>query len=311
MRILMTVAALLAATAAHGEALEGKKESAEILAESAAEDWRALDPESTLYIELESGRVVVALSEALAPNHVARIRELARDGFYDGLTFYRVIDGFVAQGGDALGAKGEQPGIDDEWETEVGKDFEFFRLNDADGYADAVGFKDTLPVGFDKKTKTAWHLHCTGAFAFGRGNERNSASTEFYVTLQPQRYLDRNLSVFGRVVYGMQHLQALPLNNPPQSEDDDLGAAILAMRIAADVPEAERTQLEILDSARPVFADYIESRRNRAGEFFYYRPDYADVCQIPIPVRPVAAAEEVAPEETDAAEDDGEERDGE
>jgi len=286
------IAAMIAAgsiAAAAADPLEGKPTSADILDATAAEDWRPLDPENTLYIETEHGRVVIALSGRLAQEHALRVKALARDGFYDGLTFYRVIEGFVAQGGDALGTRGSKEPVTDEFDEEVGKDFAFYRMKDKDGHARQVGFIDSLPVGYDPREKRAWHLHCAGAFAFGREDARNSASTEFYVTLQPQRYLDRNLSVFGRVVAGMEHLQGLRRVAPPQSEDDDLGEKIVAMKVAADVPEAERTNLEILKSDRPAFDAYVEARRNRADAFFYYRPDYLDVCQLPVPVRPVAS----------------------
>lgn len=281
-------AAMLAVSFANAQQLEGKPTSAEILEATTAGDWRVLDPENTLYIETEGGRVVVALSTGLAQNHVAWIKTLARQNFYDGLSFYRVIEGFVAQGGDPFLTHGERDNIADEFDEDVGKDFAFYRMKDRDGYASRAGFLDSLPVGYDQKHKRAWHLHCTGAIALGRDNERNSASTEFYVALQPQRYLDRNLSVFGRVVAGMEHLQALRRIEPPQSPHDDPGDRILSIRVAADVPEAERTNLEILRSDRPAFDAYVEARRNRSDAFFYYRPDFVDVCQLPVPVRPVA-----------------------
>jgi len=277
---------------------DDKPSPAEILENSAPSDWRSLDPENLLYIDLERGRVVVALSTQLAPAHVAQITALAREEFYDGLSFYRVIDGFVAQGGDALETREIKTAAKTmmaEFDRPLTADIGFDAIDDADGYAARVGFVDSLPAGVDAAGKMIWHLHCTGAFAFGRNNERDSASTEFYITLQPQRYLDRNLSVFGRVVEGMEHLQALRRVAPPQSADDDMGETVLSMRIAADLPEAERTALEILDSSSEAFAAYYESRRNRPEAFFHFRHDYMDVCQFGVPVRPVspsAAAEE-------------------
>ncbi len=277
---------------------DDKPSPAEILENSAASDWRALDPENLLYIDLERGRVVVALATRLAPAHVAQIKALAREEFYDGLSFYRVIDGFVAQGGDALETreiKTAAKTMKAEFDQPLTADIAFDAIDDADGYAAKVGFVDSLPAGIDAAGEAIWHLHCTGAFAFGRNNEPDSASTEFYITLQPQRYLDRNLSVFGRVVEGMEYLQALRRVSPPQSADDDMGETILSMRIAADLPEAERTALEILDSSTETFAAYYESRRNRPEAFFHFRHDYMDVCQFGVPVRAVTisgAAEE-------------------
>lgn len=289
MKSYIVVAVLLAsASPVWADALEGKASSAEILENSAPTDWRKLDPENTLYIELERGRVIVALSTQLAQNHVAQVKALAREGFYDGLSFYRVIDGFVAQGGDVFEKreiKTAEKVMKAEFDQPLTDDIRFAAMKEADGYAAHVGFVDTIPAGVDEDRKTIWHLHCPGAFAFGRGNEKDTASTEFYIALQPQRYLDRNLTVFGRVVQGMEHLQGLRRVAPAQSEDDDTGETIIAMRVAADVPEEDREALEILDSSTETFTAYVESRRNRPEEFFHFRHNYIDVCQLPVPVR--------------------------
>lgn len=285
---LIAVALLGFASTATADPLEGKKSGAQILAETASSDWAALDPELTLYIELERGRVVVALSPALAQGHVAQIKALAREGFYDGLSFYRVIDGFVAQGGDALNTrevKTAAPSLPAEFDEAAPKTLGFSPLPDRDGYAPKAGFVASLPAGFDPKTRRAWHLHCAGAIAMARNDGRDTAGTEFYVALQPQRYLDRNLTVFGRVVGGMEHLQALRRVEPPRSADDDLGETILSMKVAADVAPEKRSLLEMLRSGTPAFDAYVEARRNRPEGFFYFRPNHIDVCQFPAPVR--------------------------
>lgn len=249
----------------------------------------APDPENTLYIELERGRVVVMLAPDLAKAHVAQVKALTRLRFYDGLSFYRVIEGFVAQGGDWTSkkpfGKPARPTMKAEFDETPPKDFNFVPLPDEDGYAPQVGFAKSLPVGADPANNKVWHLHCAGAFAFGRNDGRDTASTEFYVTLQPQRYLDRNLSVFGRVIAGMEHLQALRRVNPPEKEGDDIGEKIVAFRLAADVPEEQRTRLEVLRSDTETFKAYVESKRNRPEAFFHFRPDHVDVCQLSVPVR--------------------------
>ena len=285
---LAAVIAALSASHAFADALEGKPSSAEILAASAPSDWRALDPENLLYIELERGRVVVALSSELAQGHVAQVKTLAREGFYDGLSFYRVIDGFVAQGGDLFANRDvgtAAQSLKAEFEDPLTDAIAFTPLPDADGYAARIGFAGLLPAGVDEEGASVWHLHCAGAFAFGRNEERDSAGSEFYIALQPQRYLDRNLTVFGRVVQGMEHVQALRRVAPAQTPEDDLGETILSMRVAADLPQGGRTPLEMLDPSTDAFAAYAEARRNRPEGFFYHRPDHIDVCQLPMPVR--------------------------
>ena len=278
---------------AKAEPLEGRRTSAEIIAASKPGDWRALGQDYLLYIDLEprgqeQRRVVVALSAHFAPGHVAQVKTLARQGFYDGLSFYRVIDGFVAQGGDPFEEReiGEAArAMAPEFDQPLTRSMGFSASADEDGYAATVGFADSLPAGADKAGKRAWLLHCAGAFAFGRNDAPDTASTEFYITLQPHRYLDRNLSVAGRVVWGMEHLQALRRVEPPQSRDDDLGETILAMRISSDLDEGDRLDLEILASGTSTFADYVEARRNRSEGFFVHRPDHIDICQLPVPVR--------------------------
>jgi cyclophilin family peptidyl-prolyl cis-trans isomerase len=291
-RFLGAVALLLAAQGpAYADALKGKASSADILAAADASDWLQLDQDNLLYIELERGRVVVALSTSLAPRHVVQIKTLAREHFYDGLSFYRVIDGFVAQGGDVFESREIRTAkktMTAEFDEPAPDWLNFKPLADEDGYAAITGFVNGMPVGLDESAARAWHLHCAGAFAFGRNNDRDSASTEFYITLQPQRYLDRNMTVFGRVVQGMEHLQALRRVQPAETPEDDLGEMILSMRIGADMPEADRTALEILRSDTPTFQRYVASRRNRPEEFFYFRPDYINVCDLPYPVREIS-----------------------
>ncbi len=263
----------------------------QIVAEAMPEEWVTPDPERILYIDIPQGRIVVLMSADLAPNHVAQVQTLAREGYYDGLHFYRVIEGFVAQGGDAKGEKPKGSAKDslkaeftDQWHD----DLSFTPLGNPDGYADMAGYINGFPAGRDLDDGEIWLAHCTGAFAFGRDTPRDSASTEFYITLQPQRYLDRNLTVFGRVIWGMEHVQAIPRGKPGNGgviEDEERWTEISSIRLAADLPEAERLNLELLDTNSDSFKDLILARRNRPEDFFYYRPDYLDLCQLALPVR--------------------------
>lgn len=289
-RIVAVVLALptLLTGAAFGEALTGKLSADEILASSEPEDWRRPDPNNLVYLDFKSGQVVIELSSRLAPQHVDRFRTLVRRGFYDGLTFYRVIDGFVAQAGDAFGRRESQDDMAPlaaEFETTLGDASDFAPLEAQDGYADHVGFVDDMPAAFDGERKEAWLLHCTGAVAFARANEKDTATTEFYITLQPHRYLDKNISVFGRVLYGMEHVQALRRVQPVGGEEQDLGEEIVSMRLEADIPASDRRPLFVLKAGVDTFDAYVEARRNRPEAFFYFRPDYVDICQLPLPVR--------------------------
>jgi len=291
--IIAFAIALCAATPVVADRIEGQKSSAEIVEAARAADWRALDPEDTLYIQTEHGRIVVALSQTLAAAHVQQIKALAREGFYDGLSFYRVIDGFVAQGGDNFETrkiKTAKETLQAEFEEPVDAGFPFDALNDIDGYAAQSGFSRSLPTAHDPETETAWHLHCAGAIAMARQEGRNTSGTEFYIALQPQRYLDRNLTVFGRVVDGMEIVQRLRRVAPAETPAGDLGDIIVSMSVASDLPEEERTDLQILRTDTPTFTAYGEARRNRPEAFFYYRPNHIDVCALPIPVKAAAVA---------------------
>ncbi len=263
----------------------------QVVAEALPEEWMSLDPENTIYLDLPQGRVVIALTQDLAPGHIEQIKTLLDENYYEGLHFYRVIEGFVAQGGDESGEKPKGSAaetlpaeFDEAWRQEL----PFTWLDVEDGYADRVGFVNGFPVGRDMRNGKTWLAHCTGAFAFGRENARDSASTEFYITLQPQRYLDRNLTVFGRVVWGMEHVQAITRGKPNNGgviEDKARWTEITAMKLAKDVPADERLDLQMLNTNSESFADLMLARLNRPEEFFYFRPNHVDLCQLPLPVR--------------------------
>ena len=263
----------------------------EVMAAAPEEVWIDPAPEDLLYIETRYGTTVVKLATDLAPGHVAQVKTLAREHYYDGLDFYRVVHGFVAQGRDAEGEKavgGAMSSLPAEFESPEPETFAFTPLGYTDGYAPEVGFHDGLPAGRDPAAGTAWLAHCTGAFAFGREVGRDTASTEFYITLQPQRYLDRNLTVVGRVIYGMDAIQKLPrgeFGDGGVNADPDSWTTITSIRLESDVPEADRLELEYMDTSSETFRQLIKARAARMSEFFYYRPDYIDLCQMPIPVR--------------------------
>jgi peptidylprolyl isomerase len=136
--------------------------------------------DENLIFTLESGDVTIKLRPDLAPKHVARIKELANDGFYDGLTFHRVIDGFVAQGGcpngNGMGGSGQH-----------------------------------IQAEFNEGK------HVRGACSMARASDPNSADSQFFICLDAVPYLDRQYTVWGEVVDGMEHVDALPKGEPPRS----------------------------------------------------------------------------------------------
>lgn len=165
----------------------------------------ALDPENTLLLDLSSGgRVAIQLRPDVAPNHVARIKELVRKGFYDGLTFHRVIDGFMAQGGDPSGDGTGGSQLPD-------LKAEFNGLPHVRGAIAAA--RQGAPEGADSAIAAA---------------AENSANSQFYIMLGSRLSLDGRYTVFGRVVGGMNFVDDIEKGEPPASPSRILQASIAA-----------------------------------------------------------------------------------
>ena len=272
----------------------------QILDASPASDWRDLDPDNTLYMELDAGRVVIELAPGFAPRHVANIRTLARGGFWDGTSIYRVQDNFVAQFGDAgaddpalardLGAAERK--LPAEFEREAGA-LAFDVLPDVDGWAPQVGFAEGFAASRDPAAGKAWMAHCYGVVGAGRSLEADSSiGAELYVVIgQSPRQLDRNITQVGRVVQGMELLSALPRGPEPMGmhEDPALRTPIRAIRLASEVPEAGRTRLQLLRTGSATFHELVEARRNRRDDFYKRPAGHIDLCNVPLPVRTAPA----------------------
>ena len=268
----------------------------QILDASPAADWRPIEPENTLYLELDAGRVVIELAPGFAPEHVANIRTLAREGFWDGTGIYRVQDNFVAQFGDADAddpARAKDLGqarrkLPAEFERDA-RGLAFDRLPDVDGWAPEVGFADGFAAGRDPEAGKAWMAHCYGVVGAGRNLEPDSSiGAELYVVIgQSPRQLDRNITQVGRVVQGMDLLGALPRGPEPMGfyEDPAQRTPIRAVRLASELPVAERTPLEALRTGTRTFRDVVEARRNRRDDFYKRPAGHIDLCNVPLPVR--------------------------
>jgi peptidylprolyl isomerase len=302
--ILVVVAALPVARAAAaapaappaGEPAKSALTAAAVLAASSAADWRPLDAQHTLYLELPAGRVVIELAPRFAPNHVANVEALVRAKFFDGLSVVRVQDNYVVQWGDAdarkpLGAARRT--LAAEFERPL-RGLAVTRLPDADTYAPQVGFVDGLPVAVDPGLGRAWLVHCYGMVGAGRDTDVDSGGgAELYAVIgQAPRHLDRNVTLLGRVVAGMELLAALPRGSGPlgRYEHPEQHVPIRAVSMAADVPAAQRSELEVLRTDTPTFLAYVEARRSRHEDWFKVPAGRVDVCNVPIPVRPRSAA---------------------
>jgi peptidylprolyl isomerase len=149
------------------------------------------DPENTLFLDVEGGRVTIVLRPDLAPKHVARVKELVRQKFYDGLLFHRVIDGFMAQTGDPRG--------------------------------NGTGGSGTkLPAEFSREP------FVRGTIGAARAQDPNSADSQFFIMLAPASHLNGNYTVWGRVISGMEHVDKIPKGEPPRSPGKIIRAQIAA-----------------------------------------------------------------------------------
>jgi len=258
----------------------------------ASEGYRLVDPENLIILTLETGEVVIELNDDFAPGHAEQIRQFVRDGIYDRQRFYRVIDGFVAQGG----LENEQriavyPTIQNENDRAI-SDADFAPLGNADLFAPEVGHIGGFAVARDEELDREWLLHCPGALALARDADPDSGSTEFYIVLAPQRYLDRNLTVFGRVLSGMQYVQKLKRGDRAVAsgviQAPEKGDQMLSVKLAADIPEDERPLWEVMQTPSEQWEARKTQARVRDDPFFYRKPpEVLDVCSIEVPAREV------------------------
>jgi len=269
-------------------------------------DWRDVDPQNLVLIDTKYGQVAVELAPEFAPKHVARLRALIRAHFYDGLSFYRVIDGFVAQGGIGEGTASTKdhpvettdlskwPALKAEFDRASKPDPVFTPLGNADLMAPEVGFENGFAVARDPAEHREWLIHCPGTFAFARDNDPDTATTEFYIVIgEAPRRLDRDLTAFGRVLSGMQYLQKLERGDPEIDNgviaDASKRDPIIRVRIASDLRAAERPAYQVIRTESKTFADAVESRRHPTSPFYFRKPPpVLDICGVPVAVKRTA-----------------------
>lgn len=263
----------------------------EVLAASKPSDWRTLDPANTLYMDLPQGRVVIELAPQFAPRHVANVKTMVQEKYFDGLAITRSQDNFVVQWSDPSGARSlgaAKKTLPAEF-TRPAQGLSFTALPDPDTYAPQTGFVDGFPAARDVASGTAWAVHCYGVLGVGRDNAADSGGGKelYVVTGHAPRQLDRNITVLGRVVQGMEWLSALPRGPAPMGmyEKPEQYTPITRIRLAADVPAADRMKLEVLRTDTQTFTDLIEARRNRSDDWYKVPAGRIDVCNVPLPVR--------------------------
>ena len=292
---LTRTAFILALAALPFGASAGKgKTMAEILEASTAADWRTPDPDNLLVLDLPGGRAVIELAPYFAPEHVANIRTLAREGYWNGLSINRSQDNFVVQWGDPAEDPAQAKPLGS---AKVKLPAEFARagydktafhpVKDRDGWSKRAGFVQGFPAATDRRR--TWLAHCYGTLGAGRGNEPDSSNgTELYVvTGQSPRQLDLNITTVGRVLQGMEHLSVLPRGTGPLGfyEKPEQRTPIVRLALASALPDAERPKLEVLRTDTATFDALVEARRNRSDDWYLHKAGHINLCNIPVPVR--------------------------
>ncbi|WP_425408588.1 peptidylprolyl isomerase [Hyphococcus sp.] len=264
-----------------------KPTPAEFLLNAPDDVWRATDPENTIYMDLPAGLVVIELRPDFAPNHVQRVKELTREGFYDGLNFHRVIEGFMAQGGDPEGdgtGGSDKPDLQAEFTREAGKVENFMQIG-RDRIAPRVGYVDGMPAAAQPESLRTflnagdpklWPLHCPGVMSMARATDPNSANSQFFLMIGDSRLnLDKRYTAWGWIIDGFEATRRIVRGEPPTRP-----TPIIRMRVAADIPESERTDYRVMRTGTETFNEYL-NLTEAVDETDYVK----DICEIRVPVK--------------------------
>ncbi len=278
-----------------GPAPGKKPSSADVLAAAKPSDWRAVNPEQALQMELPSGMVIIELASSFAPAHAANIVKLTRAGYFDGLAVIRSQENYVTQWGDAEEDEAKarkKPDNLGKAPAEFSRPLKGLKLTplpERDTWAAKVGFVDGWPVAVDPRKGRAWLAHCNSIVGAARGNEPDSSdgSGLYAIIGHAPRALDLNITTVGRVLQGMEKLSSLPRGTGALGfyEKAEERTPITRVRVLADIPEAERPRLEVLRTDTATWQAWLNSRRFRGGGWFVHEPAKVELCSALPPVR--------------------------
>lgn len=257
-------------------------------------DWRDIPADQLLVMTLSGGRqVVIRLAPRYAPVHVANIRTLAKAGWWDAASVYRVHDNYVVQWGDPTERKPLPPGVVAQPPAEY--DWPVYdavtAMTRTDPYSTATGHSaDGWPLATDGKV--AWMPHCYGMVGVSRDMAPSTGSGgDLYVVIgHGPRHLDRNIALVGRVVEGIEHLSSLPRGTEGglgMYKDAAQHVPFVRGRLASDLPAGERPHFQVRATDNVRFAAWIKARENRQPPFFNLPLGGADICNAMPPVRRV------------------------
>jgi peptidylprolyl isomerase len=239
-----------------------------------ASDWRTPDPNNVIVVETNKGRIIAELYPQAAPNHVERVRGLVKSGFYDGLTFFRVISDFMAQTGDPqnTGQGGsDQPNLVAEFTFRRGADLPVAQNFKAG--TNETGWVDALPVTSqnsalavmtaDRKVAT-WGNFCSGVLGMARAGDPDSANSQFFFMRQANASLDKTYTAFGRVLQGMDAVRAIKTGEPVPDPQDKM----ISVKLLADLPADKRPSVQVMNTGSAAFKALVAKRQAEVGAAF-------------------------------------------
>ena len=249
--------------------------------------YRAPDPNNTIVVDTTKGRIVFELYPVMAPANAERLLTLTHQHFYDGLIFHRVIEDFMDQTGDPKGT-GEGgstlPNVKAEFTMRHDASFPLTVASRPKG--SVIGFvgampvqsqvNELLPMSVDGKI-SAWPLYCQGVIGIARDNDPDSANSQFFFMRGANPNLEKRYTAVGVVISGLDVVRKIKIGEPAVNPDK-----MLKVQVLADMPEAERPQLEVMDTASSQFQAIIDSTRKDKGADF-------SACDITVPSKDLSA----------------------
>ncbi len=256
------------------------------------EAWRTVDPENLMVIDTKYGDIGIELFPEIAPAHVAQIKALTKQGFYNDVIFHRVIDGFMNQTGDGTNGNGtgdsSLPNINAEFTFRRGTDMPFTLVTAKKvGQTEiGVGFYKNLQIASQPTSQAiltkdgkvdAFGLHCKGVTSMARTSDPNSANSQFFLMRAQAEHLDTQYSIWGNTVMGYEHLekpQVGTIGEVPGWIPDRMNT----VEIAADMAADERPTVQVLRTDHPAFGNWLKTQKKADGSF-------PNVCDLSVPTR--------------------------
>ncbi len=265
----------------------------DVVAAAPASAWKTIPADDLMVLDLANGgRIVIQLAPAFAPVHVNNIKLLARGGYWNDATIYRVQDNYVAQWGLNESDKPWPAGVVAKPPAEYTrrlKGLTIKPLGSPDPYAPGAGFADGWPVAYSAKAGWADLTHCYGTVGVGRDLAPDTGTGgELYAIIgHGPRQLDRVIAIVGRVVEGIERFSTLPRGTEALGfyKDKAQYVPISSIKLASEIPANSRPSYEVMDTNSPTFAQYLRIRANRHDDFYTAPAGGVDLCNVGVPIR--------------------------